>query len=461
MLDEQSPLGKALVTTDRRRDGIYAVGILLTAAVLFEASITPAKADYHLQAGDTVEISVATVPELKQRVRIGPNGTISFPLLGQMTVAGLSGAEFQAKVQASLAAKAVRQRTPDGRESSVTIDPDEVTATVVEYRPVYINGDIAKPGEVAFRPLLTVRQAVALSGGYDIVRLRMNNPILESADLRGEYEALWTEFAKEQAHVWRLRQELGQDPRIDRNSLLDVPIPRSTALDIINVETDQLRTRQADAQAERTFLEHAITEADEQIRVLSEQQKTAEQANQADTEDFEKAKDLFSRGNITNIRVSDARRAMLLSSTQRLQTAAQFMQTQRQRDDYVRQLEKLDSLRKSEMLRELQDAVVSLSRIRSKLQSTGEKLQYVALAKSQLAGGVGSKPSITIIRTGAKGNEPVAADEDSALQPGDVIEVALHEAPATAPTDSASAFGSRQDRSLVQGAPKLGEYARQ
>src|SRR5260370_910899 len=135
------------------------------------------------------------------------------------------------------------------------------TATIVEYRPIYINGDVARPGEQVYRPLMTVRQAVALSGGYDVMRLRMSNPILETADLRGEYESLWTEYAKEQAHVWRLKQELGQETTVDQTALLDVPIARSTALAIVNVETEHLKTRQADQQAERTFLQRGSAEA--------------------------------------------------------------------------------------------------------------------------------------------------------------------------------------------------------
>src|ERR1700686_500898 len=163
-------------------------------AVALLCSITPAKAEYKLHVGDAIEISVARLPELKQRVPVQLDGTFSFPLLGRLSVVGLSPAEVQAKVQAMLAAKVFRQRTPDGRENSVAIEPDEVTANIVEYRPIYVNGDVTKPGEQVYRPLMTVRQAVALSGGYDVLRLRMNNPILETADLRGEYETLWTEY---------------------------------------------------------------------------------------------------------------------------------------------------------------------------------------------------------------------------------------------------------------------------
>jgi polysaccharide export outer membrane protein len=394
-------------------------------AVALLCSITPAKAEYRLHVGDVIEISVARLPELKQRVPVQLDGTISFPLLGTLPVASLSPAEVQSKVQAMLASKVFRQRMSDGRENSVMIEPDEVTATVVEYRPIYVNGDVSKPGEQAYRPLMTVRQAVAVSGGYDVVRLRMNNPILEVADLHAEYESLWTEYAKEQAHVWRLQQELGQEATVDRRALLDVPLARSAALEIVNIEAEQLKTRQTDEQAEKKFLGRGIVQADEQIQVLSEQLKTEDQGALADVEEFERAKELFSRGTLTMLRVSDARRSMLLSSTRKLQTTAQLMQTRRQRDDFSRQIERLDGQRKSDILRELQEATVALSKIRFKLQSTGEKLQYTALAKSQLTRGFGNKPEITIVRNGARGSENLIANEEFELQPGDVVEVAL------------------------------------
>jgi polysaccharide export outer membrane protein len=397
----------------------------LLAALL--CSMSPAKAEYRIHVGDTIEISVARLPDRKQRVPVQLDGTISFPLLGTLLVAGLSPAEVQAKVQAMLATKVFRQRTSDGRENSVTIEPDEVTATIVEYRPIYVNGDVSKPGEQAYRPLMTVRQAVALSGGYDIMRLRMNNPILDTADLRGEYESLWTEYAKEQAHVWRLKQELGQETTLDKEALLDVPVARSTALAIVNVEAERLKARQADQQAERTFLQRGIVQADEEIRVLSEQQKTEDQGTQADVEELERTKELFSRGTLPSLRVTDARRAMLLSSTRKLQTTAQLMQTKRQRDDFSRQIERLDGQRRGDMLQELQDATVALSKVRFKLQSTGEKLQYTALAKSQLARGFGNKPAILIVRSGAKGTENLTANEEFELQPGDVVEVSLRD----------------------------------
>ena len=325
--------------------------LLLTAAFL--CSVAPAKAEYRLHPGDVIEISVARLPELKQRAPVQINGTISYPLLGTIPVADLSPAELQAKVQAMLAAKVFRQRTADGRENLVTIEADEVTATIVEYRPIYVDGDVSKPGALVYRPQLTVRQAIAMAGGYEVIRLRMNNPILEAADLQGEYESLWTEYAREQAHVWRLKQELGEDTTLDEKALLDVPIASTTAQSIVNTEAETLKARKADEQAERTFLQRGITQADAEIQVLTAEQKTEDEGTKADVEEFERAKDLFSRGTLPILRVTDARRAILLSSTRKLQTTAQLMQTTRQRDDLSRQIARHDGQRRSDLLREL------------------------------------------------------------------------------------------------------------
>ena len=107
------------------------------------------------------------------------DGTIAAPHLGSIPVAGRPLPQVRAEIGAALASKPFRQRTSDGRENALVIDPDEVTTILAEFRPVYIDGDVSKAGEYPFRPGLTARQAVAVAGGYDVMHLRMNNPYLE------------------------------------------------------------------------------------------------------------------------------------------------------------------------------------------------------------------------------------------------------------------------------------------
>ena len=395
---------------------------------LLTASLTcwafPALADYRIDVGDVIEISVARIPELQRRVPVKPDGRISFPLLGTYSVVGLAASEMEAKIQAALATKIFKQRLPDGREFATTIDPEDVTAIVAQYRPIYVNGDVAKPGEQQFRPLMTVRQAVALSGGYDILRLRTENPLFTVADLKGEYQSLWVAFAKEQAHISRLKAELGDKDALDQPPVADNRMPSTGIAEIVAIEAEHLRVDQADHEREKAFLRRSVNKADEQIQVLEMQEAKEEQGTQADAEELKRVLELFGKGALPSPRVTDARRAVLLSSTRKLQTAAQSMQIKKQEDELARQLERVDDQRRIKLLQELQDARMALGQVQAKLQSTSEKLQYAA-ARLPVGRANELRPDIALIRKGEKGHARIAADEDSELQPGDVVEVAL------------------------------------
>jgi polysaccharide export outer membrane protein len=391
-------------------------------------------AEYRLDVGDALEISVAGVPDLRQRVTVELDGNISFPLLGTLEVGGLAPSEVRAKIQAILPTKVFRQRGPDGRDNVVVLDPDQITVNVVEYRPVYVNGDVSKPGEQVYRPRMTVRQAIAQAGGYEIMRFRMNNPFLESADLRSEYESLWTDFAKEQAHIWRMKAELGETNKLDPTTLGDVPIPATTVSEIVRLESEQLKSRQDDFQREKDYLLNSAKKSDEHNSVLTEQLKREEQGVEADTQDLQRASELFSKGAVPIQRMTDARRGLLLSSTRRLQTVSQLIQVQKQKDDFSRQLQRFEDQRRFELLRDLQDTNVRLNQIRARLQSVGDKITYTGIVRSQLARGSGGKPDLMVVRKADKGRDRIPADEDFELQPGDVVEVALRDIAPSVPS---------------------------
>jgi polysaccharide export outer membrane protein len=397
--------------------------------------ISPASAEYHLEVGDLIEIWVTRLPDLQRRVPVQVDGSLSFPLLGTVPVAGLSRSEAEAKIRAGLANKVFRYRTPDGREISVILEPEDVTASIVEYRPIYVNGEVSKPGEHPYRPSMTVRQAIALSGGYDVMHVKTSNTAIEAAELRGEYEALWTEFAKERAHVARLKTELGDKDKLEPNVLAEVPMAPTTLAEIMTVEAEQLKNRQVDYHREKAFLQRSVKQGDEQIGVLSAQAQKEEQGVQADQDELQKVTELFGKGSLTSVRVTDARRAVLLSSTRKLQTTAQLLMIKKQQDEFSRLLERLDDQRKISLFRELQEASLRLLTVRAKLQSTEEKLQHLA-GTPRLVHGTRSKPEIIVHRKDQKGWERFVTDEDSELQPGDVLEVGLrveHTAEGSAP----------------------------
>jgi protein involved in polysaccharide export with SLBB domain len=54
-------------------------------------------AGYRVDVGDVIEVSIAGAPDLQLRLPIQLDGTISFPMLGTITVSGLSPLDVQAR----------------------------------------------------------------------------------------------------------------------------------------------------------------------------------------------------------------------------------------------------------------------------------------------------------------------------------------------------------------------------
>jgi polysaccharide export outer membrane protein len=384
---------------------------------------TSAIAEYKLQSGDTLEISVAGVPDLRQRSPIGVDGDIDLPLAGQIQVRGLSVSEARAKITQNLSNKLYQQTTNDGHEVQHMILPDTIVVMVAEYRPIYVNGDVARPGEHPFQPGMTVRHAVAIAGGYDVMQFRLANPVVQTADFQAEYEALWAEYATEQARIWRLRTELGeQGVEYAGNK---APIPAELGERLMQVETEHLKARLADRERDKALLRDAITKASLQLNTLADKKKKDEEGNEADAEDFEKVRALSEKGVTTTSRLSEARRSALLSADQLLQTIVEMSNIDRQRSEYTRQLEKIDSQSHIDAWRDLQDANLRLAQITARLKSAGDKLTYTSMLPSQLTPGRGGRLDITVYRKGENGPERLTADEDLELAPGDVVDVAL------------------------------------
>ena len=107
---------------------------------------------YRLSAGDRVRITVYNEPALSSEFAVSGEGIISYPLIGNLSVSDKSVQEAQELIRARLANGYVQ-------------DP-RVTIEVINYRPYYILGEIAKPGQYPFASGLTVSQAVAVAGGF-------------------------------------------------------------------------------------------------------------------------------------------------------------------------------------------------------------------------------------------------------------------------------------------------------
>lgn len=401
-----------------RRAGHVAALLASAAMVLGTALGVPAAAEeYRLQPGDVVAVSVAGMPDMSLEAPVQMDGTLSFPVVGDLAAAGLTLAEARAEIQTALASRLLPGFLPDGREVMRTVDRDQVSAAIVDYRPVFVSGTVVHPGEVPFRPGMTVRQALAAAGGI----LRAAPSVASAVSLRAEYAEAWHTALAASVRVWRLRGELGETAAdFDAGAWPAPPRQGDTIAEALRIET-ALRDARAETHArERAFLERTLQQVDAQVAVLREHLAIEKESERIDAEALANALKASSKGTYTQSRIAEVRGTTLYSATRRLQTESNLMDMERRRTEVAHELDRIDEKQRLDLLSELRDAGVAEARELARLESATDALNAAGVARPGVAGA--AAPRIAIIRDGVE--LAGAAGYDSPILPGDVVEIA-------------------------------------
>lgn len=107
---------------------------------------------YHLDAGDKLRVVVYGQEGLTNTYAIDAGGSITLPLIGPVPARGRTPAGLAAEISAKLRAGFIR-------------DPS-VAVEIEAYRPFFILGEVAAPGQYPYVPNMTVESAVAIAGGF-------------------------------------------------------------------------------------------------------------------------------------------------------------------------------------------------------------------------------------------------------------------------------------------------------
>ena len=105
-----------------------------------------------LAAGDTIKVSFTAAPELNQSQKIGSDGKVSLPLVGEVYAVGKSADQFQNEL--------VQLYKSQLQSSEVIVTLESVTI------PVVVSGEVQKPGKIVFERRATVLEAIMEAGGF-------------------------------------------------------------------------------------------------------------------------------------------------------------------------------------------------------------------------------------------------------------------------------------------------------
>lgn len=131
---------------------LIALAMLVVSVVVWPATATAAEPDFRIGPDDILTISVWDQKDLDQVVTVRPDGKISLPLVGEIEAAGQTVAELSSRLSTAYS------RTVRGAE--VTVSVREIRS-----RPVFLVGNVVRPGPMQLTHEMTVLQALAAAGG--------------------------------------------------------------------------------------------------------------------------------------------------------------------------------------------------------------------------------------------------------------------------------------------------------
>lgn len=154
--------------------------LIFAAVALLAATSAQGQSGYQIRPGDVVAVEVVQDPSLNREVLVLPDGTINFPIAGQVPAGGRTPAQLQSSIAQGIAGNFVN--SPDVFVTVSQIGEPVLTSSAPATIDIYFLGEFATPGVAQLPRGSTLFQALALGGGFTNfaaqrrVQLRRTNP---------------------------------------------------------------------------------------------------------------------------------------------------------------------------------------------------------------------------------------------------------------------------------------------
>lgn len=355
--------------------------------------------------------SVRTWDAVSGEYAVGPSGALSLPFIGDLDAAGKTTAEVGKAIGERLQGEFALRNLPSA------------SVEIAEFRPLFLAGDVDKPGEYPYSPNLTVLKAVSLAGGLkrsdagqrfarDFIRARGDAQVSDSE--RGRLIARRARLMAEIADA----KELAMPPE-----LKDV----ENAKELMASEASLMKSRRDRYELQLKALADLKTLLDTEVQSLAQKSVTQQRQLSLYNDDRDRMAKLSEQGLATSSRrlSAEERAADLESNMLDTDTAAL-----RAKQDINKANQDEINLRNdwdAQRAQELQDTEAQLEKLGYEL-STSRELMQEALAQSAEA--LKFDPSnkdatikYVVVRDTGDGPKQITVDENAMLRPGDVIKV--------------------------------------
>ncbi|MDB5508027.1 MAG: exopolysaccharide biosynthesis protein [Hyphomicrobiales bacterium] len=388
-------------------------------------ALAQAGGDYRLDTQDKLRVrvidwrtSVGDANEWKAlsgEFVINASGNVALPLIGDVKAAGLTTSSLAVMISEKLQAKVGLSQRPDA------------SVEVIEYRPFYILGTVATPGEYPYRPQLNALQALSIAGG--LLRSESAGGALEREALtgRGELRLLAVDQLMLRVRQARLEAELANAQQITlppeisaRQSDRDVArLVREEQL-LFDVRRDSLNSQIASMNSTKIVLAQEIDFLKAKGVSLDRQYELAKR-------ELDNINSLAAKGLAVSGRQLTLEQNTAQFDTSRLEVSVASLRAKQDLSKMDREIAELRGKFRTETL-------VTLNEVRSKLATIAEKFdtQQALIAHSEayqpaldLAGPNGEqrRPIFRVTRMVDGVQKSLVIAETDPIYPGDVLSV--------------------------------------
>jgi polysaccharide export outer membrane protein len=352
MLNEQKNERSPLVLRVNR----LLTACALSSLVLLSPIMSPGRAaeeePYKVVSGDVLLVTVYGDAGLSGTFPVSVEGTIGYPILGNVPVANRTMTEISNTISTGLL-----QHIP-GLSVSVAMK---------EYAPVFVIGDVQKPGKYEFRPGMIALELFALSGGLKDAADKMDTAGTQLVSARQDYSDTSLQLFAQDVRRARLQAELDEKPF---EYVLDK-----------DIVADDLQARQHVVESERRIYDLRLSALRSEAKALQDQKQnyreeidTLEKSTKLRNEEISlleqnvgSSEKLVSQGLTAQSTLRDSQRQLSAMRRDALEFGS-FLARARQNENAIGQrLLALNEQRANEAANQLRDIEIDIIRLKKRL----------------------------------------------------------------------------------------------
>jgi polysaccharide export outer membrane protein len=365
---------------------------------------------YHVGAGDVLSVVAYGNPALSGTYPVDDNGTIGYPIIGHVAVAGMTTPEIGADITKALAEHV----------AGLT-----VTVSISAYAPVFVLGDVATPGSYQYRPGMIVMELVALGGGQRKPNDPRDDIGLQFIAARQQYADLSMQVFALEVRRKRIEAQRDGTPFVYEVPPRQTPANAAMAQAIIDAERNILDVQRQSIKAEDEALTAQETSFKSEIASIAESIRLHDTEVDSLAADVTAAQSLVDRHLATDSSLRSVARNLSAGKRDALDLLSAQARAEQGLLDIGYRRTVLQNTRANEAASQLRDLDLDIARNTASMASLMDTMGELATLNTAAVNA--SRPGsatvrYTITRTIAGKWQTLPAEATTVLLPGDILQ---------------------------------------